>query len=140
MTCKGSLVQVHSSTPPGRAWSRFALRVFSFTGRTARVLAGIFLYSAAGREPRHAYACGAFFLPVLQYTRQSVIFFILGRHSARHEVRNDSGAFSFYCLTCVSAEFLFIPGRHKKALQLQCFFAFPYLSEKAAIRFRDAGG
>ena len=31
------------TAPPGRAWSRYALRVLSFTGCTSRVLAGIFL-------------------------------------------------------------------------------------------------
>ena len=30
------------TAPPGRAWSRYALRVLSFTGCTSRVLAGIF--------------------------------------------------------------------------------------------------
>lgn len=36
-------VQVPPPAPPGRAWSRYALRVLSFTGCTSRVLAGIFL-------------------------------------------------------------------------------------------------
>ena len=42
-------VQVPLPAPPGRAWSRYALRVFSFTGCTARVLTGIFLYPADKR-------------------------------------------------------------------------------------------
>lgn len=36
-------VQVPPPAPPGRAWSRYALRVFSVTKCTSRVLAGIFL-------------------------------------------------------------------------------------------------
>lgn len=45
-------VQVPPPAPPGRAWSRYALRVFSFTRCIARVLTGIFF--VAGRHQRAA--------------------------------------------------------------------------------------
>ena len=43
-------VQVLLPAPPGRAWSRYALQVFSFAGCTSRVLAGIFFIPGRQRD------------------------------------------------------------------------------------------
>lgn len=108
-------VQVPPPAPPGRAWSRYALRVFSVTQCTSRVLAGIFFVPGRQRDAGlHSFWVQRYFsfsitiegvsisfakhrVIFLYATRYQAISRIISRISISHPYRSVLFPFAVWC-------------------------------------------